>query len=142
MRNASSTCPTPAAAAERSIEPNIAGILHIVQQQAEIGVGRRYRLRRHDDGQHADACRQRRDSGEKGHRNDERPVGMAFGQRAYGGARQGLIGDDQRLRRAVTRGIGRDDVLALEHAPARLAPLPRRGDERRGSRASADCASR
>jgi hypothetical protein len=57
---------------------------------------------------------------------------MPLGQVAKRRSRQGGIGDDQRFGRAIPLHVGRNDVLAFEHAFAGFSPLAGRGYERGG----------
>ena len=119
--------PQPPCAQHRA---DIAGILHVVQQQAEFARGPRGCRRRRDHGQQAHPRGQRRELAESC-RNDERPARMLLRQRADPGPRQRFFGDDQGLGGAAPGRVDGHQVLALEHALSRLAAVARGGNEAR-----------
>ncbi len=121
--------------------PDVAGVLHAVDEQTKIGPCRRRRRRRVDHREHADPCRQRRDLVEQRVGNDERAIRMAIRQRSHGGTRQSCIGDDQRARGA---GALRIDVRRCARLRARTGPSSvGRARTRQGAplRAAADCSA-
>ncbi len=127
-----STWRTPAAAAVRSIEPTLPGsCTSSISRQKSAGA----------DGAgvsagttaiDADPRRQCGELGKQGRGHDQRAFGKTLGQRRGAGARERVVGDDQRFRGAVPLRKGLDEMLAFEHAFPGLAPIPRRGDETRG----------
>ena len=139
----SSTCATPAAAAERSIEPTLPGSCTSSSSRQKSAPARGRRPRRRDDGQHADArpaatrSRRRATPGRRACARAWRSASVAHGGRASASSVTiSVSGAPWRC------DVDRDDVLAFEHALARLAPVARRRDERARLRAGADCAAR
>ena len=141
----SSTCSTPAAAAERSIVPTLPGILHVVEQQAESRAAQAALARGvATTASNADVGGQRRRLARTALPGTTRTLrgAHARGQRGDARVARALVDDEQRLGRADAVEVDADQVLAFEHALARLAPVARRRDEPAPLRRAADCRAR
>ncbi len=127
----SSTCATPAPAAERSIEPTLPGSCTSSSSRqksagaAFVGVGVVTTASRPTPAGSV-ASSPKSDAGTTSVRSACRSASAPNCR-----ARQRVVGHDQRLGCTVSRGVDCDQVLAFEHAPARLAPVARRGDQPR-----------